>query len=232
MTDMDGLNIYKSNADLCLGFTRFVVGLLEGKEKFSVCLSGGNTPKALFDFWSEKYRTELPWEKMSFFWGDERCVPPDDEMSNFGMTRRHLFDHVEVPEANVFRIRGEGDPEREAARYGSLVPPEFDLVILGMGDDGHTASIFPNRIDLWDSAENCVVAAHPDTGQRRISVTGRVINRAGNVAFLIAGESKAEKVAAIFRQREKFIGRYPAARVQPKSKNLFWFLDSAAGKLL
>ncbi len=230
--EMKKLNVYENSADLCRGFTGFLADLLNGKERFSICLSGGNTPKALFDLWSTEYRNSLPWEKVFFYWGDERCVPPGDPMSNFGMTKKHLLDGLGIPENNVFRIHGEDDPESEAKRYGNVVPPKFDLIILGMGDDGHTASIFPEQIGLWNSAANCVVASHPETGVQRISITGKIINAAENVAFLVTGESKAEKVSAIVRNREKYADSYPAARVQPESGKLFWFLDGAAGKLL
>lgn len=225
---MAKVKIYDSQSELNEGFTAFILRLLEGKDSLSVALSGGSTPKALFDYWAQDTASKIPWNKIHFYWGDERCVPPDDEMSNYGMTQRHLFDKVSVPRKNIFRIYGEDSPEKEALRYGGILPPVFDLIILGLGDDGHTASIFPYNIYLWDSPENCVVAAHPESGMLRVSFTGKVINEARNVAFLVTGKGKAEKVNEILGHEQEFADRYPAARVAPRSGNLFWFMDKEA----
>ena len=152
------------------------------------------------------------------------------------MTVTHLLSKVAIPAENIHRILGENDPQEEAVRYGALLQekltvtngiPQFDLVILGMGDDGHTASIFPHEIDLWDNEQNCVVAIHPDSGQRRVSLTGKVINNALEVAFLVTGESKREKVKEIINQEDS-AKDYPASLVQPTTGNLVWFLDKAA----
>ena len=157
------------------------------------------------------------------------------------MTKDHLFDHVPVPEANIFRIQGEIDPVAEAKRYSAILEqeltikegvPSFDILMLGMGDDGHTASIFPHEMALWDSQENCVVATHPESGQKRVSITGKIINASQHVAFLVTGENKADKVKEIFLEPEKSRETYPAARVQPGSGSLIWYMDKgAAGKL-
>ena len=128
----------------------------------------------------------------------------------------------------------------EAMRYANLLEinldrvegvPQFDLVILGMGDDGHTASIFPHEIDLWNANDHCVVATHPESGQKRVSVNGKVINTAKEVAFLVTGQSKAEKVHTIIGQTEGY-RKYPAALVQPKTGNLVWFMDQEAASLI
>ena len=133
---------------------------------------------------------------------------------------------------------GENEPKSEAKRYGQLLAeklktangiPQFDLVILGMGSDGHTASIFPHEIELWDSEANCEVAVHPDSGQKRVSLTGRVINNAREVAFLVTGADKQEKVTGILNQSLESKS-YPASLVKPTSGKLYWFLDEAACK--
>ncbi len=229
---MNKIQIYNTKTELYLGFTNFMIDLLKSKSQFHICLSGGNTPKSLFDFWAENYKDKIPWEKISFYWGDERCVPPENEMSNFGMTKKHLFDKINIPEKNIFRIHGENTAEIEAERYSKIIPEKFDLIMLGMGDDGHTASIFPNQINLWNSSKKCEVTIHPETGFKRISITGIVINNAQNIAFLITGKNKAEKVSSIINQREKYENIYPAAQVNPKSTNLYWFLDSDAGEYI
>ena len=152
------------------------------------------------------------------------------------MTREHLLSKVGIPKENIHRIKGENKPGYEAVRYSELLfaalrrlrkVPHFDLVILGVGDDGHTASIFPHEIDLWYSKKYCEVAKHPETGQRRITITGQIINNAQEVAFLVTGAGKAEKVQEIINKEGAF-EKYPASLVAPKSGNLVWFLDEAA----
>eukprot|EP00903_Cladosiphon_okamuranus_P000452 g450.t1 len=160
---------------------------------------------------------------------------PIDE-SNYGMTKQLLFNHVDLPEENIHRVIGEADPTAEAIRYSAEISdnteasegyPVFDLVILGMGSDGHTASIFPHQMDLLKSEKFCAVADHPESGQQRITLTGPVINRAKAVAFLVTGESKQEKVSAILG-REEGATQFPAAHIMPQSGDLHWFMDEAA----
>jgi 6-phosphogluconolactonase len=182
----------------------------------------------------------IDWSQVHFYWGDERCVPPTDAESNYGMTAELLLSKIEIPGENIHRIQGENDPEQEARRYGELLVkelqtyngvPQFDLVILGMGDDGHTASIFPYQMHLWESAKNCEVAKHPGSGQKRITITGSVINTASVVAFLVTGAGKAPKVREII-QKEGDYKAYPASLVEPESGELYWFLDKDAAKEL
>ena len=230
------LHISKDPAAVATDFTRYFVELLEGKDHLTVALSGGSTPKRLFKLWAEQYRDTIDWSKIRFFWGDERCVPPNHEESNYGMTKQLLFNHVDLPEENIHRVIGEADPTAEAIRYSAEISdnteasegyPVFDLVILGMGSDGHTASIFPHQMDLLESEKFCAVADHPESGQQRITLTGPVINRAKAVAFLVTGESKQEKVSAILG-REEGATQFPAAHIMPQSGDLHWFMDEAA----
>lgn len=235
------IQIFTKLQDLNQTFTEWLIEILNKKERVTLALSGGSTPKSLFDYWSELPEGEIDWTKIKFFWGDERCVPPTDNESNFKMTREHLFNNTPVFQENIFRIRGENNPDKEAEIYGDLLNheveltdgvPALDIVILGMGDDGHTASIFPHEIELWDSSKNCVVATHPVTGQKRVSLTGKVINAAHNIAFLVTGENKADKIRQIIEQPEESEKKYPAALVQPESGNLLWFLDEKAAQLI
>lgn len=235
------IQIFATSQDLNQTFTKWLKEILNKKDKITLALSGGSTPKSLFDYWSELPESEIDWTKIKLFWGDERCVPPTDDESNFKMTNEHLFNNIQVPKENIFRIRGENNPDKEAEAYGNLLNhevevingvPSFDIIILGMGDDGHTASIFPHEIELWNSGKNCVVATHPQTGQKRVSLTGKVINAAQNVAFLVTGENKADKLREIIEQPEKSEKKYPAALVQPESGNLLWFLDKKAAQKL
>ncbi|MFR9165875.1 MAG: 6-phosphogluconolactonase [Dysgonomonas sp.] len=238
----DVLKVYENTTDLSEGFTRFILNdILKGDRKINIALSGGTTPKVVFDYWAAKYKNIIPWDRILFFWGDERCVPPDNNMNNYAMTKEHLFDKVDVPNNNIFRIHGENEPEEEAVWYSKVLQsrlplendvPVFDLIILGLGDDGHTASIFPQQINLWDSPKNCVVAEHPESKMKRVSVTGKIINSARNVVFLATGDKKSEKVQQIIKHRKDFTDKYPAARVAPKNQQLYWFLDKAAAELL
>lgn len=233
------IQIFNSLRELNETFTEWFKDVSSSEEQITVALSGGTTPKSLFDYWSSLPEGEIDWTKIKFFWGDERCVAPEDSESNFKMTKEHLFNNINIPKENIFRIKGENNPTDEAKRYGELLSseleqqngtPVFDIVILGMGDDGHTASIFPHEIELWNNNNNCVTATHPVSGQIRVSITGKIINAAKNVVFLVTGKNKAEKVKEIIEQPEVAEKKYPAALVQPDSDNLYWFLDEAAAE--
>lgn len=228
--------IYNNKQEVAEHFANYFAALVKNNALLHVALSGGSTPRVVFDHMAEQFGTSIDWTKVRFYWGDERCVPPDHEESNYKMTVDHLLSKVAISPTQVFRINGEREPKEEAKAYAALLDnelpranglPQFDLVILGMGDDGHTASIFPHEIDLWDANENCEVAVHPDSGQRRITITGKIINNAKNVAFLVTGGGKAEKVREIMGQEAGFEG-YPAALVAPTSGKLLWFLDRDA----
>ncbi|WP_306013161.1 MULTISPECIES: 6-phosphogluconolactonase [unclassified Allomuricauda] len=230
------LKIYKDKQEVAEQFSSYFVDQVKDKGTFHVALSGGSTPKIVFDVLAENFSDKVDWNKVHFYWGDERCVPPSYEQSNYKMTVEHLFSKIELPKENIHRILGEKDPKGEALRYANLLEinldrvegvPQFDLVILGMGDDGHTASIFPHEIELWDAEDHCVVATHPDSGQKRVSINGKVINTAKEVAFLVTGASKSEKVKAVVEKTEGSEA-YPASLVHPASGNLVWFLDEEA----
>lgn len=228
--------VYKSREELAEQFAHFFSELVNGQESTYVALSGGSTPGIVFEVLARDYQKSIYWDRVYFFWGDERCVPPDDEQSNYKMARTALLDKVPVPERNIFRIRGEDQPEEEARQYADTIAshiplqqdlPCFDLIFLGMGDDGHTASIFPQQMELWDSDAICEVAEHPETGQQRITITGRVINNAKKVVFLVTGKAKAEKLREILREDDS-PDRYPAALVGPSSGDVIWYVDREA----
>lgn len=234
------INISESKKQTAKSFSEYLAKLVTKNNILHVALSGGSTPKEVFKELAEHFKTKIDWSKVQFYWGDERCVPADDAESNYKMANDYLFSKVELPLGNIHRIKGENKPEKEAARYASLLEaklpghnmqPQFDLVILGIGDDGHTASIFPNQISLWNSQSYCEVAEHPETGQKRVSLTGNIINNAKEVAFLVTGENKAQKVLEIIEKKGNYT-LYPAALVAPKTGKLNWFLDSEAGKLI
>lgn len=236
--------IFSTPYELAENFARELVSKINESAKknkpFTVALSGGSTPELLFTLLSDNYAKSVPWPYVQIFWGDERCVPPDNTESNFGMTKRKLLGNIEIPSRNIHRIIGEDDPEKEASRYSEEISlhtrsregvPLFDLVILGLGEDGHTASIFPGHLELLDSEKICEVAFHPVTLQKRITLTGRVINNADWVAFLVTGKKKELVVEKILKNNPASLN-YPASFIVPAYGRLCWFLDKDAGKFL
>lgn len=210
------------------------------KENMTVALSGGSTPELLFSVLGDQYSESIPWEYVHFFWGDERCVAPDDKESNYGMTNRELFQKTDIPSCNIHRIRGEDEPEKEALRYSGEVNsiaasrggiPRFDLIMLGLGEDGHTASIFPDHLELFKSDNTCEVAVHPVSRQKRITLTGRIINNADSVVFLVTGKKKAGIVKEIINKGPSSAD-LPASYVDPSEGVLRWLIDEESACLL
>ena len=211
-------------------------------ERLITALSGGHTPKAFFEVLAQPpYRDGVPWDSVIFFWGDERCVPPDNDESNFKMTNLALLSHIPIPESNVHRIIGENPPDEEAERYGEVISkfvpasgngfPRFDWIFLGMGDDGHTASLFPGAPTLNEKEKICVVATHPQTGQKRVSVTFPVLDSGARVSFLVAGADKEPVLRQILEGEGQQLP-YPASMVNPVDGVLEWYVDSAAAPWL
>jgi len=229
-------NTYPSVEALTIAFAEWLSEQVAAKDSFSIALSGGRTPIFIFDYLVAHYRDKIDWQKIRFYWGDERCVPADDAESNYKAAMEHLLQALNIPAEHIFRIMGENDPAEEARRYAQVLRetlplvnevPQFDLVLLGMGADGHTASLFPNRLDLLASARVCEAVTHPESGQARVTITMQVINQARHVAFLVTGADKAEKVQTIMggKQNAKL---FPASYVDPRSGQLYWFFDQAA----
>lgn len=213
---------------------------IEPDHFYTIALSGGTTPEYIYHYLSEHYAARISWEKLLVFWGDERCVPPEEPESNYRMAYESLLQNVPIPDANVFRIRGENEPEAEARQYSDLVSsvvpffngiPQFDLMLLGLGDDGHTASVFPDRPDLFTTQQLFEVAVKPGTRQKRITATGRLINNSSRIYFIVTGKQKASIVSEIIEAKAGS-DRYPASRVNPGSGQIAWLLDSDAASLL
>ncbi|MFM9946455.1 MAG: 6-phosphogluconolactonase [Saprospiraceae bacterium] len=203
---------------------------------FSIALSGGSTPKVVFEYLAAHFAKEIAWDKVQVYWSDERCVPPDSPESNYRMAKESLLDQVPIPANQVFRMQGEADPAAEVVRYTEVVQesiphskgfPVFDLLMLGLGDDGHTASIFLHNSHLFYSERPFEVADHPQSGQQRITVTGQTINHANAVVFIATGAGKAEMVANVLAKKAGW-EQLPAALVNPEAGRLVWLLDEAA----
>lgn len=211
---------------------------------FTVALSGGSTPKALYSLLASdaSLKSQLPWDKAHFFWGDERHVPPDHADSNFRMTNEAMLSKVTVPATNIHRIRGELEDARQAAEdyeqvlrdFFRLAPgqlPRFDLLLLGMGPDGHTASLFPGT-DALSERQRLVVANWVDKfNAHRITLTLPVLNNAACVMFLVAGADKAETLRAVLGG-ETGAEPYPSQLVHPTRGRLIWLVSGEAARLL
>lgn len=206
---------------------------ISGRGLFIVALAGGTTPKAAYELLAQDPRRgEIDWEKVRFFFGDERCVPPTDDESNYKMAKIAMFDPLEIDLSHVFRMHGEDDPERAAAAYADVLraqlapEPQFDLIMLGMGPDGHTASLFPGNSPGADAR---LVAAPfvPKFGTHRITLTPRVINNARAVVIATAGPTKTEVLEHVLRGPYD-PNAYPVQIVSPTRGTLTWYVDHIA----
>lgn len=211
--------------------------------RFVVCLAGGSTPRAAYELLTtQEYTSLVDWQNAYVFWGDERCVPPESPESNARMVRETLLNFVPVPVNHIYRIHGEMEPELAARQYDETLReffrhrmasalPRFDLVLLGMGSDGHTASLFPGASVLREQTR--WVAAHhvPSLDAWRITLTPPALNAAANVIFLVAGAEKAETVRSVLEGPE-IPGQLPAQLIKPENGSLLWLLDDHAASRL
>jgi 6-phosphogluconolactonase len=198
--------------------------------RFTVALAGGSTPQLLYE---QLVTQPIAWPHVHVFWGDERCVPSDHPDSNFGMAQRDLLSHVDIPAQNVHRLQGELDPVQAAQRYEAELhavfgtQPRFDLILLGMGADAHTASLFPGTPALHEQ-QRWVVAHYVDKLQaNRLTLTPPIINDAANVIFLIAGADKAAALRSVWHGPHD-PDQFPAQSVMPTTGRLIWLVDQAA----
>ena len=205
---------------------------------FAVALSGGSTPKALYERLAHEAANDSIWPRTQVFWSDERCVPPDDEESNYRMANEALLARVYVPVENIHRMLGEDNPERAAADYSAAIEKilasralKFDLILLGLGEDGHTASLFPHS-PVLEEREKLVAANRVEKlAAYRLTFTVPLINRAANAIFLVSGEKKSAALRAVLSD-EADPREYPARFVQPSNGSLNFLVDEAAAKEL
>lgn len=208
----------------------------EKKRDFYIAVSGGSTPMVLFHIWREEFLDQIDWPRLQIYWVDERCVDPRHGDSNYGMTKKILLDHVPVKSEQIHRMIGEIDSAFEKERYArevmESVPlvngiPQFDLILLGMGDDGHTASIFPSQEKLYEVDEIITVSQKPRTNSIRITMTGKLIRNAKRVSFFVTGSAKAPIIAEIFSDRES-AKAYPAYYFAKNCADVSFYLDESA----
>ncbi len=213
---------------------------IAAKKRFAVAISGGATPRRLYILLgSEAYRHQVDWDHVHFFWADERCVPKEDEESNFRTAFDTLLSKVGLPDRNIHRIKGEQSPDKAARDYEEEIRrffkgserPRFDLIILRMGEDGHTASLFPGSKSLEETVRLAVPVYLEKPKKNRITLTLAVLNDADQILFLVAGPSKAAVLSEILGDGEKK-KEFPAGLIRPASGNITWLIDQeAAAKL-
>lgn len=235
------LEIYNSSEELADGLATWLCNLvqstLQNQEYFTLVLSGGGTPKLLFrKLASEKYIDKINWKRVHIFWGDERAVPFGDERNNAKMAFDYLLDAINIPAAQIHKIRTDIEPIFSAKEYDKILHTyfdntrkSFDLVLLGVGDDGHTLSVFPGSAILEKQSAWVESVYNEKQQMYRITLTPEIVNRAANIAFMVNGESKSAILKRIIE------GPYepdtlPAQTIKPENGQLYWFLDKEAAK--
>lgn len=234
---MTSVQIYPRSSDLLEHLAAAVVEIarsaVEQQGLFAVALSGGSTPGSFYRLLAgDPWKARFPWSDAVFFWSDERAVGPADPASNYGMAREAMLAGAKVPHTHVIRMQGEAqDLDRAAREYESEIVAvlggrnlRFDLILLGMGEDGHTASLFPGTAAEDETEKLVTVCESPRLETRRLTFTFPLINRAGAVFLLVTGEKKAATLKKVFQRA----GRFPVLKVRPSDGQLAWWLDRAA----
>ncbi len=237
------IHAYSNKEKLVIATAEHMVNSIERAiQKNGLCnvaLSGGNTPGGVYSMLAASpYRERVDWDRLHLFWGDERMVPPEHQDSNFRMVQETLLDHIKIPGENVHRIRGEIAPEEAATEYTELLhdhfkgsPPCFDLILLGLGEDGHTASLFPETDAVGECEKHAVAVFVPRLSAWRVTLTLPVLNAAREILFLVSGKSKSEMVQRIMSIKQP-AKELPATMVDPQNGELHWMLDSEAMVLI
>jgi 6-phosphogluconolactonase len=242
MAEIRNVTVLPDGAALAAACADYIVevlgGVLARRDTAHLALSGGSTPRAVNALLTaEPRRGAIDWSRVVFWFGDERCVPPTDAESNYRMNRETLLDPLGIAPERVHRMHGESEPTSAAADYDVVLVrelgerPRLDLILLGMGPDGHTASLFPGTIPALDKDKRCIAHYVPKLDRWRITLTPRAINAAHNVAITAGGAEKADALHGVLdgpRQTDV----YPAQLVHPENGELRWFVDAAAGAKL
>ena len=224
-------------SEAALGETlRILKDAVAKRGRFSIALSGGHTPAKLYALWAEKYKAQTPWDAVHLFFGDERFVPEDDLLSNYRMVRETLISHVPIPKENVHPMQTNfPSPEKAAEAYevelrkyfGPDAPPAFDVQLLGLGVEGHTASLFPGSPALDETQRWALAVTAPAEPPQRLTLTPVVLNQGLNTFFLVAGKEKREILKALRADPDSGPSKYPAARIRP-ARGVVWYMDEAA----
>ena len=204
--------------------------------RVSIALAGGHSPTPLYSLWAQEYRDRIPWDRAHLFWGDERYVPPENDLSNYKMVRQALLEHIPISRNNVHPMPTYfGLPDEAARNYEDTLrqffgdePPSIDLVFLGVGAEGHTASLFPDSPALEEQARWVLAVEAPAAPPRRLTLTLPILNQARHLFFIAVGAGKREIITALRDEPDARPSAYPAGRVRPKTGRVTWFLDRAA----
>ena len=237
------LLIYKTLEELNQDLADYVIKIaemsIEENDRFNFVLTGGSSPMALYNLLATECEHRIEWEKVYFFFGDERNVAANDENYNGLMAKKTLLDPLGIKEDHIFYVDTTLAPEKAAIEYKKAIDKHFngedlafDLILLGMGDDAHTASIFPSTTLVKDNEVNIASVFVEKLNTYRISFTAPLINKADNVAFLVFGENKAEALKHVIGDQDKNFDLYPSQLIDPIDGKLTWFTDEAATKLL
>lgn len=238
---MNKVSVYSDEQELSTAAAELIVDLsrksIEKKGRFVIALSGGKTPSSLYNLLAHlPYSKELQWKNIFVFWSDERCVPADDEQNNSHLARKMLLDHVPIPAENIFPVQVQMPAAKAAIQYEQMLKaffkehiPTFDLVLLGMGEDGHTASLFPGS-PISQSAELVKAVSKPGEKIERITFTPALIKNAKHILILVTGKNKAAVLKEVLEKKSKSL--YPVQLVGPKHGKLLWYVDAAAGSKL
>lgn len=230
----DEMQLSAAAAELILDVSRRSI---EKTGRFVMALSGGKTPSFLYNLLAHPpYYKELQWKNMFIFWSDERCVPADDAQNNSHMAREMLLDHVSIPAENIFPVQVQMEPEKAAIQYENMIKaffkeelPAFDLVLLGMGEDGHTASLFPGTSISTGSTELINAVTKPGEKNQRITFTPSLINNAKEILILVSGKNKSDVLKKVLEEKNK--NNFPVSLIRPIGK-LLWYVDAAAASKL
>jgi 6-phosphogluconolactonase len=229
----DGPSLAREAADRVV---RWAKQFIDEHHRFSIALSGGSTPKALYQILATpQVASEIDWPKVEVFFGDERCVPPEHAESNYRMAREALLGKVPIPGDNIYRMRGEIEPEEAAKEYGLMLKEKFgdggiDLMLLGLGEDGHTASLFPHTPALHETKHRCVaqLVEHSTTGRSwRLTLTPPFINQCRQILVLVSGENKACAMHEVL-EGPRDPDRLPMQLIEPVTGEVVWLADAAA----
>ena len=224
-------------------FSEFINEASRKQHSVHIALSGGSTPVALFQLLAQlPYTESIPWNNVHFYWADERCVPPEDAESNYGQAWLSLLSKVPVSQQNIHRVLGELEPKAAAQDYilqlkqnatGTLAWPVLDCVLLGMGADGHTASLFPGQVNSSESISPAIAVTADYMGRpaNRVTLTPLVFNSARHVLFLVTGENKAHALSEVLHGANDPL-HFPAQRIRPVNGDVTWLIDQAAASLL
>lgn len=229
--------------ELAKAVAEFIVKIandaIDANGRFVIALSGGHTPETLYSsLCTEPYQGRIAWDKTFVFWGDERCVPSDNEQNNARMAKMLLLDHVDLPPSNIYPVPVDVAPKEAAAAYENSIiqffgeePPRFDLILLGLGENGHTASLFPGTIVLTGHGRLVEEVFVPEQNMYRITMTATLINQACNILFLVTGNGKSEILNTVLTAPYQ-PDKYPAQLIKPVNGNIYWYVDKEAGNLL